>query len=66
MHYKRFHKFQRFSKELNKRVSFAVLQSERRLVHIVGVLRTVRPYKKLSKVMYFPVLVLPSVSSVNI
>jgi len=25
----------------------------------------VRPYKKLSKVMYFPLLVLPSVSSVN-
>jgi hypothetical protein len=67
MRYKRFHKFQCFSKELNKRVSFAVLYYKVRSVWFISLMfYIVRPYKKLSKVMYFPLLVLPSVSSVNI
>jgi len=48
MRYKRFHKFQCFSKELNKRLSFAVLYYKVRGVwFILLMFYIVRPYKKL-------------------
>jgi hypothetical protein len=45
---------------------FAVLYYKVRSVwFILLIFYIVHPYKMLSKVMYFPALVLPSVSSVN-